>query len=83
MWVDPPMCARSREVIHGLLRRTTHQLEKEIQLCKQREKKVMAYVVVFLSSFDFGTSSLVLENANVAKGCKHSMSSSKLGYGWL
>ncbi|KAI8534944.1 hypothetical protein RHMOL_Rhmol10G0136100 [Rhododendron molle] len=50
MWVDPLMCARSREAISGLLRRTT-QLEKEIQLCKQIENKVMAYAVVFLVFF--------------------------------
>lgn len=63
------MRARSIEDILGLLRKTT-QLEEEVRLCKQREKKVMAYGVRCFWSSGCGTSPMVMRNANVIKGCK-------------
>ncbi|KAH7841216.1 hypothetical protein Vadar_027176 [Vaccinium darrowii] len=45
MWVDPPMCARSRVVIPGLLR-SLRRLEAEVK----REKKMKMFMVMALIS---------------------------------
>ncbi|PIN02097.1 DNA topoisomerase [Handroanthus impetiginosus] len=38
-WVDPPMCARSRQIIPGLLKRV-NKLESEIARRKSKELKM-------------------------------------------
>ncbi|KAH7836624.1 hypothetical protein Vadar_003660 [Vaccinium darrowii] len=46
MWVDPPICARARAVIPGLLRRSRH-LEDQIRVMKRGERIYMATLILF------------------------------------
>ncbi|KAG8377439.1 hypothetical protein BUALT_Bualt08G0033000 [Buddleja alternifolia] len=45
VWLDPPMCERSRNVIPGLLG-STERLQVELQIARRREKRVWIAVVI-------------------------------------
>ncbi|KAG8384113.1 hypothetical protein BUALT_Bualt04G0084500 [Buddleja alternifolia] len=55
VWLDPPMCERSRNVIPGLLR-SVNRLQAELETARQRENRerrawtglVLAWVVFLL-----------------------------------
>ena len=51
-WVDPPMCARSKEIIPGLLRRINTG-ENEIKRYKRRERTWMVLLLVLLQIIFF------------------------------
>ena len=38
LWVDPPLCARARQIIPGLLKRSTNELQGKLQVHRRREK---------------------------------------------
>ncbi|KAH7836686.1 hypothetical protein Vadar_004364 [Vaccinium darrowii] len=55
IWIDPPMCARSKQIILGLLRRI-HKAEGEIETSKLNERKlwvVLAVCVVWIGMLLF------------------------------
>ncbi|KAM7511120.1 hypothetical protein LguiB_009995 [Lonicera macranthoides] len=55
LWIDPPMCARSLQIISGLLRRTSN-LQDMIERVKRREKwpwvlLCFSWVIIFFLTF--------------------------------
>ncbi|XP_057465413.1 uncharacterized protein LOC130755079 [Actinidia eriantha] len=44
-WVDPPLCARARQIIPGLLRRT-NDLQAKLQVHRRREKWFIVCIVM-------------------------------------
>lgn len=56
VWVDPPMCERSKAVIPGLIR----SLARHEVVMKKEKKKVMALWVALIVSWVFFISAFVL-----------------------
>ena len=50
-WIDPPMCKRSTQIVHGLLRKI-NETESEKKRLQRRNKKLMVlFVISWLITF--------------------------------